>query len=435
MLKPGLAAVIRTARRSHRDERGQALPLLVAAMMVFVVMGVIVIDFGQMFSDRREAQRAVDLAALAAAQDLPWKTDDPDAANKFLVARVTAEDFLETNGYPAVESDVVVTVTTNYGGDARAVEVHARRPSIWRFGSLFGIGQPSVGARAVAQLRTLPTEYGIMALSHTECQAFQVEGNVTLEVIDAGILVNSNCANYAVDIVGNVIVESAQFDRYYEGGTWITSNSTVDPMPQSLGWRVDDPLSYLVEPDPATLPTSPDSGGTTASPAVRSIGGGGSLTLRPGVYWGGLSLGGGKDVTFEPGLYVMAGGGFEIRGNGDVTGDGVTIFNTTHQDSCGAIDLAGSRPLGFSPPESGPYEGLTFWQSVDCTETMVHAGTVDSLSGLIYLPTAPYELAGDGTMSGVQVIASTVRVSGNGTVTVDYENGAIAEVWTVMLVE
>ncbi len=435
MLKRRMHTFARVGSRVHRDERGQALPLLVAAMMVFVVMGVIVIDFGQMFADRREAQRAVDLAALAGAQDLPWEADDPNALAKLLAARASAEGFLDTNGYPAVASDVEVIVTTEYGSDPRAIEVEARRPSIWRFGTLFGVGQPSVGARAVAQLRTLPTEYGIMALSHAACQAFQVEGNVTLEVIDAGILVNSSCPNYAIDIVGNVIVESAQFDRYYEGSTWITSNTTVDPMPQSLGWRVDDPLSYLLEPDPLTLPTSPDSGGTSASPALRSLGGGGSQTLRPGVYWGGLSIAGNKDVVFESGLYVMAGGGFTIRGNGDITGDGVTIFNTTRGGSCGAIDLAGGRPLGFSPQLSGPYESLTFWQSVGCTRTMVHGGTVDSLSGLIYLPTAAYELAGDGTMSGVQVIASTVRVSGNGIVTIDYENGAVAEVWTVMLVE
>ena len=420
----------------HRDERGQALPLLVALSMVFVLMAVLVIDFGQMFGDRREAQRASDLAALASAQALPWGPDDPARSVKLAAADAVARDYLTLNGYNPDDTDVVTSITTNYAGDPTQVEVRVQRPSNWHFASIFGIADPMIGARAVAQLHTQPAEYGIMALNHTACEAFKVEGTVQLRVVGGGIVENSSCSTDAVDISGQVTVESAQFDMYFEGGTSISQNTTVDPEPWPLGWRVDDPLAGLTEPSLANLPISPDSGGTAATPALRLIQGGGApVTLRPGVYYGGLAISSSRSVTFERGLYVMAGGGLSISGSGQLTGSEVTFFNTTYGGACGPISLQGSRPLLFTPPTSGPYEGITFWQSSSCSQTMLHAGTVDGVAGVFYLPNARYELAGDGVMTGVQVIASTVLVRGNGAVTINYENGITADVWTVSLLE
>lgn len=49
------------------SEKGQALILIVAAIVGLVAMTAVAIDAGNSFSDRRHAQNAADTAALAAA--------------------------------------------------------------------------------------------------------------------------------------------------------------------------------------------------------------------------------------------------------------------------------------------------------------------------------------------------------------------------------
>lgn len=84
--------------RARSDEG--AIAILVAIFMVVIIaMAAVVVDLGMAYNQRRIAQKAADLAALAAGQDL-LSTGDPgtDEAS----AAQTAATYLSNNGYPGV---------------------------------------------------------------------------------------------------------------------------------------------------------------------------------------------------------------------------------------------------------------------------------------------------------------------------------------------
>jgi uncharacterized membrane protein len=71
---------MRRVLRVLHNERGQVLMMTVLVLSVMFVIGVIVVDFGLWFSERRGAQKDADLSALAAAQPLMALSNCPDLA-------------------------------------------------------------------------------------------------------------------------------------------------------------------------------------------------------------------------------------------------------------------------------------------------------------------------------------------------------------------
>jgi hypothetical protein len=71
---------MRKLLRLWQSERGQALMLSVLVISIVFVIGIIVVDFGLWFSERRGAQKDADLSALAAAQPLMALSNCPDLA-------------------------------------------------------------------------------------------------------------------------------------------------------------------------------------------------------------------------------------------------------------------------------------------------------------------------------------------------------------------
>ena len=82
-------------------DRGQAIILFVGIFSVILVMAAVVVDFGLWFAERRSAQRGADLAAAAAAQDLPLSPD---------LAFDSACHWAIKNGFNFADSDVEVKV-------------------------------------------------------------------------------------------------------------------------------------------------------------------------------------------------------------------------------------------------------------------------------------------------------------------------------------
>ncbi len=123
-------------------QRGQVLILFVMGATVIFVIGAIVVDIGLWVSQRRSAQAAADLAALAAATELP---DSGAAALK-------GETFGSRNGF----DDVLVRIPSPHftNGSCLAdvdpcsveVEIHDKGGSL--FTGIFGIFSPDIGATA-----------------------------------------------------------------------------------------------------------------------------------------------------------------------------------------------------------------------------------------------------------------------------------------------
>jgi hypothetical protein len=172
----------------------------------------------------------------------------------------------------------------------------------------------------------------------------------------------------------------------------------------------------MVPPDLTILGQSPDSGGTPASPKSANLGG--SATLHPGVYYGGIKVSGSGTVTFLPGNYVLAGGGLSLTSSATTTGNGVMIYNTsdpqqpTGAGACASISLTGGGGTNFTPPTSGPYKNIVFWQDPACTADFKISGGGTAASGVYYLPSATFNVNGNKTLGSAQIIADSFSFGG-----------------------
>jgi hypothetical protein len=99
------------------------------------------------------------------------------------------------------------------------------------------------------------------------------------------------------------------------------------------------------------------------------------------------------------------------------------------------VKLAGGGVLDLSPPTSGPYQGVTFWQDLGVTSDFSITGDNSLVQGIFYAPGATLDLGGGADLGVVQLIADMVRLSGNAPIDLDYGAFRTFEAPDVVLVE
>ncbi|MBI4320037.1 MAG: hypothetical protein HY675_16220 [Chloroflexi bacterium] len=415
-----------------RAERGQAMVTLGLMMLVLVATAGLVVDAGQLFVERRLAQTVVDAATQAAAADL---------ANGQTAARNTALYYAAQNGYnnDGLTNSVIVDVPPSSGsrsGDANFVQVTITRTVTTGLIQLVYSGAPRVSAAAVAGIANLPASDAVIILNRTACGAMSVSGTGSLSVTGAGATVNSNCSD-ALSVSGDVDVVVSKLD--ITGGYRLIGNATISPTPQTGVPPKLDPLRNLSAPDWSGMAIR---SGTPTDPVLLDINGSQVLTLQPGIYYGGIAVRNTAQVTLEPGIYILAGGGFAVRNQALVSGNGVFFYNTqdpshpTGAGSYGQFVLDGSGSVTLSPPTSGTYAKLLLFQDRANTQPfqLGSSAQLNSLGGTIYLPSANASLGGTGSTT-VQLIADTLSIGGTGSINISYDGNAFMPAPTVTLVE
>jgi len=415
-----------------RREDGQMLVLFALALGVLLGFVAMSIDVGMILHERRSAQNAADAAALAGAQELPQSPSDA-------VGR--ALEWAEKNGY-AGEDGATITVNTPYQGNPGAVEVIIEEETPFLFARALGLDSINVHARAVAKISQASVSGGgdaaFLVLDQHACRSFDKSGTNTLTITNGGaIVVDSDCNNTVNGALnkagsGHLVADGGIF--VFEDGTWTQSGSgTMTPDPAPMPSRIGDPLIGLTPPSLYGVPdpTSPDSGGTAATPDTKEVNSG-NHTFHPGVYWGGIAIKSSANVTFEPGVYIFAGGGLSLTGSGTITGTGVFFYNTFDPENlspnadgrCGVINLRGSAHFSFSAPTSGTYKDIILWQDSACTDVVTFEGSGGGggagSTGVIYVPTATFSLSGSGNIGSLQIIANSAKVTGVGDMTIDF---------------
>lgn len=177
-------------------ERGQALILMVFAMTVVFLLGVLMIDIGLWVSERREAQTAADMAALAGGVELTSLSGGGGVIAK-------AQQWATLNGYTQGVDGATVQVNYPYNGDSTKVEVNVSKPAPLLFSSIFSVAGLDVGARAVAGQRPgNPPHYNFVSLNtSTDNHTLLVKlgGQLT---VTSGIYVDSSNSGDGFDIFG-----------------------------------------------------------------------------------------------------------------------------------------------------------------------------------------------------------------------------------------
>ncbi len=123
-----------------------------------------------------------------------------------------------------------------------------------------------------------------------------------------------------------------------------------------------------------------------------------TLTLTAGCY-NSLTVNGCTNVVFGQGTYVFN-GSTTINGEQSISGSNVTLYVTA---SGTAPTFNGISSLSLSPPSTGNYEGVLYYESPSSTQNPIFNGTAQDLSGLIYAPKATGAVF-NGTQGGYTVI-------------------------------
>ena len=486
------------AFRSRAESRGQVLVIVAVGMIVILAVGAIVIDLGLSWMLRRHEQNAADPAAIAAAAYI----EDGDSAATRTQMNIAACFYAQQNGFftsdggcaTAVASDDLEVhwppVSGPFAGNDGMVQVVIRASHPSFFGRIFGSDEAIVTTDAVAaREQASGNSNSLVALHPTQCGAGKTHGNGTVVIDpvvnpDTGedynggyVHVNSNCGSGAYDDAcsnaagafkqagnaGTKIIAPMIFIN----GTCEQNGGTVDsPVDEGAG-VTPDPMASLFGPRqqeyaPGHCPTKqgtqivyvpsiPTSQGCTWSVPNTTV------TLTPGVYWGGWDFSGNNvTVRLEEGIYIIAGGGVSIAGKAEIDSTPATIggdpdpasdpariliYSTDNavDVSCasssdarciqGPIRMSGQTSLRIWGLDSGPWKGLLMWQDrrgrnpsapIDLTGN----GTLD-LAGTIYAPLANVKITGNGDAVGtrlaVQVISYTWDIGGNGTLYMPYD--------------
>lgn len=424
-----------------RTERGQMIMLAALLATAFLGFVGLVIDTGFAYAQRRQAQNGADNAALAAARVL---LEGGSQAS----GQTAALEYADANGYDNLtDNSVTVNIPPLSGdraGDPDYVEVIVEEQPTTFFIHALIPGGSTVRARGVAGTELFPAPYAVIALDPHACDAYRQTGSASLSITGGGVMVNSDCATDAFDKggTGDLLAEGT-ID--VNGGYEVGGSGTVSPEPRSVTWTVSDPLAS-VPPPPLGSPAS-GSPGTAADPDTWKITSGGTYTLQPGTYYGGLEINCSNcTINLASGIYIMAGGGFTKAGNPTIVGHEVMIYVTdcngpSDSSPCSGdgrpqpVKLTGGGVVDLSPHTSGVYQGITFWQDEQITDDFSINGDNSLVQGIFYVPGARLDLGGGTTLGLVQLVANTIRVSGNAPVDLTYGEFRTFEAPDVVLVE
>ena len=512
--------------RLQRTEptRGQVLIIVAFAMLALVAIGAIVVDLGLSWMLRRHEQNAVDPAAIAASRYI----EEGDSAATRTKMDMAACFYAKENGFFAADNDTCAAarladklqihwppISGDFVGRPEMVQVVISEQHASFFGQFLGQPQATVTTAAVAAREsTSANTNSLVALNPDMCGAGKTHGNgvVTIEPVenpDTGedfnggyVHVNSTCSptgiydnacgsgSGAFHQGGNAGTKIVAPMIFIQGTCQQSGGTVVSPVTEGAP-PAPDPMAGLFGPRQQDYPAGHcprKQGQTIVYDAETPISGtcnwsqnGSTVTLTPGVYWGGWNFSGNNvTVKLQPGIYIIAGGGASIKGSATVDSTPVAIggdpnpstdpariliFSTdnTTDPACasslalassggtgweprcvqGSIDMAGQASLRIWGLDSGPWKGLLMWQdrrASNPTAAIKLAGSgVLNLAGTIYAPLADVKITGNGDALGtrlaVQVISWTWDIGGNGNIYMPYDPAGLYHITQQGLVD
>jgi hypothetical protein len=271
----------------------------------------------------------------------------------------------------------------------------------------------------------------MLLLDPTGSGSFRANGNAWAITGNGAVVIDSTAPD-GMQLIGNAGVKAQSY--YFSGspgysgdgnlqdasGNVLSANSTlinssVAPTP--------DPLANIPPPTPGA-----DLGSVQAN--------GGTTTISPGYYSGGITAKGGGSIVMQPGIYIIGDGGMNFAGNGSLTvsgppspdtGTGVLIYQ---YGTTGSISINGNGVVNLPAPSTGTYKGIGLWQERDSTQTMNVTGNGQTIiAGTFYAQHGTMNIVGNGTTAdilGSQYVSWDIAIKGNGSFTLDYAGQSTA---------
>ncbi|HWB07592.1 MAG TPA: TIGR03118 family protein [Pirellulales bacterium] len=262
---------------------------------------------------------------------------------------------------------------------------------------------------------TTSSDPSLIVLESSNPGALTVVGNANVAVSGGGTLAVDSSSSSAITASGNAQVAAGTIDVV--GSTSTNGNANISGLIEAGASLVANPFASLQAPSITGL----------AQFQSMHISDHSHVTLRPGVYTGGIDVSGQASVFLMPGIYILQGGGLSISGGATVVGSGVMIFNSPLNANQG-IHVTGHGSLNLSGPTSGSYKGIALFQAPGAGSPLTVDGQGSiTVQGIIYAPSATAEISGNGQLTVLndlddsiqaQLIVFDLNVVGNGTVAV-----------------
>jgi hypothetical protein len=426
------------------SEHGQALILIVLAMVVFLGITALAIDGGMIYSDRRHAQNASDASSLAgggiAAMSLEnswvtynnWNCGDQkinaaiQAAQQAAITRATKNEFtIDTN----IDDKHGVSVTCNnvFNGtwrdkylNVQTYITHDTKVSFAQF--VFG-GPLKTTVEAVTRIRPrMAMAFGnaIVGLRETcdshggNAGGVYFDGTANVSVTGGGIFSNAcMVASGSVDV--NVY---GGYDITCVGSGCLSTNGSPTVVAHD-GGQIIQGTQHLPE-NSYDIP-APDCNAAGMADHGQHKGGG---TISPGRY-SEIEINNSKDdLTMQPGLYCV--GSFKATG-GKLTGSGVTIYVTSGDfDTSGNAEIVLSSPparnCSYCPPA---IPGTLIYLAKGNTGNVTLLGNENSdYLGVVYAPNGQIDAGGTSALISAihaQLVGDTVKVHGNTDIVINFD--------------
>jgi len=357
------AQIICVLRSIRHDDRGS---IFVKFALVLPVMFAIVggtIDYGMLTRQKARLQAAADASAKAAALELTLMDTTKNDISAQTAARVL--------GMIEADADVKagsLSVTTRAETTPLRITVDATQDFKGPFGVLGG-DVSKIAVRAVAQVIGKPN-ICVLSLDPDTDGAIELWTKARLTAVGCAVYANST-SSASIKSKNNAVM-SASLICTAGGADGAKGNFSPEPFTDCPVF--DDPLASRIAP-PVT--------GCIAN-GLRLLNQ--SVSLEPGVYYGGLSIAGTSVVTFGPGVFVIKDGPFLVEDQASVTGEDVGFYLT----GAGALfRFEGGTTISLAAPKAGLMAGLLFHEAKEQTISYTHEILSDNarlLLGTIYLP-------------------------------------------------
>jgi Putative Flp pilus-assembly TadE/G-like len=386
------------------DNQQGGIALIAALLLpVFVTAGGVAVDYGRAASAKSKLQAALDIAVLAGAS----YTGDPVAlsgtvggpSNEKKIAAAQKSFDARQAQHPLPVSTVSFSFEDGKlsGTAAASVETTLTR--------LFGIDAIAVTGASAAGSGFVREPACFLAMHPTRKHTLELNDSVSVIAPDCNIYGNSNNVDDVVDphteynfLVGRS-VQAIGFGHHYI--------PNVSPPLEHAPEYITDPLVNLSIP----------SAGTCTSTKLQIVGG--SQTLNPGTYCGGISISGNATVTLNPGLYIIAGGNFAVS-SATIVGTDVTIALA---DTSVGIDW-NAGVVQLAAPKIGTYAGMAIIGTRDPKSHSIRNTTVD-VHGVIYLLQGDFAWSNTGTPAitakWTAWIVDGVSWTGDGTIRINFD--------------
>jgi hypothetical protein len=454
--------------QTNSSERGQALVLIVLAMIVLLGFTALAVDGGMVYSDRRFVQNAADASSLAGggaaagilemstASYSNWPCNTARTSSIPATLREAANAAEAAAIQRGVDNDF--TLDTDIS-DGHGVEIFCgmeKKPGKWAvkyvdvetmvthdtptafahfvFGGL--MRNTVTAVTRVYPRTTLGMGYAIVSLA-TNCDG---NNGVTLAGTgsDSGIYVKGGgiFSNSCLYQDGNVTVEVTDVvqdhppigctintknpDKSCFGGGDITVEDGMPQMEPDM-WDVPPPDCSALDNNYGSFKASTKLKDT--DPPEKIFPGNYSL----------IDLGNKSRVEMEPGLYCIS-GDFVMSG-GELKGEGVTIFvRKPKPTQVGNFSQTGGDIYITSPPNGEPCSTpgcppalqrvLIYLEEGNAGTVILTGNGYNQYQGLIYAPDGTIECGGTAVSEGIhaQLVANSIKMDGTAYVDLTYDS-------------